>query len=401
MSKAWTKISLGEACYIEIGRTPPRNQLEYWDKEYSTDNVWLSIADLTNTIDKRVYKSRERISPKGAAISKIVKKGTLLVSFKLTLGRLALAGRDLYTNEAIAALSIKKPDDLYNEYLYYYLLFMDWDAMTTGDVKIKGKTLNKEKLAKIQIMYPSFPEQQRIVAILDQTFAAIAKAKVNAEKNLQNARELFDTFIQNLLSNKNKEWIEKNLGEIFEIARGGSPRPISAYLTTSPDGINWIKIGDTQGITKYIYKTEEKIKPEGAKRSRIVHEGDFLLSNSMSFGKPFILKTTGCIHDGWLVLSEKEKNVNKDFIYYVLGSKLIFKQFDRLAAGSTVRNLNIDLVKKVIIPLPNLQQQMQLVEKIENLSSETMKLERHYQEKLSKLEEVKKSILQKAFNGEL
>lgn len=100
-------------------------------------------------------------------------------------------------------------------------------------------------------------------------------------------------------------WVWVRLGTVLEIARGGSPRPIQQYLTTEPDGINWIKIGDTDKGGKYIYKTKEKIRPEGVTKSRMVHSGDFLLTNSMSFGRPYILKTDGCIHDGWLVLSNR------------------------------------------------------------------------------------------------
>ena len=158
-----------------------------------------------------------------------------------------------------------------------------------------------------------------------------------------------------------KGWEVKKLGEVFDIERGGSPRPIDSFLTNSPDGINWIKIGDTKGVTKYIYQTKEKIKPEGAKRSRVVNDGDFILSNSMSFGHPYIMKTTGCIHDGWLVLREKEPGIDKDFLYYVLDSDLICQQFDNLASGATVRNLNIELAKKVKIPLPPLPEQLRIV----------------------------------------
>ena len=159
-----------------------------------------------------------------------------------------------------------------------------------------------------------------------------------------------------------KTWKEVSLGEILKIERGGSPRPITSYLTDSEDGINWIKIGDTKEVTKYIYKTQEKIKPEGITKSRVVHSGDFILSNSMSFGKPYIMRTTGCIHDGWLVLRKKEDNINEDFLYYLLGSNLIYQQFSRLASGSTVKNLNINLVKKVKIPLPSIEEQKRIAE---------------------------------------
>lgn len=154
-------------------------------------------------------------------------------------------------------------------------------------------------------------------------------------------------------------WQIKTLGEICEIERGGSPRPIQNFITTDPKGINWIKIGDATASGKYIYTTEEKIKPEGVKRSRMVYEGDFILSNSMSFGRPYIMKTTGCIHDGWLVLHQPK--VDPDYLYYVLSSDLVFSQFDRLAAGSTVRNLNIGLAKSVAIPYPPLPEQQRIV----------------------------------------
>jgi type I restriction enzyme S subunit len=154
-------------------------------------------------------------------------------------------------------------------------------------------------------------------------------------------------------------WQTRKLGEICDIERGGSPRPIQKFITTDPNGINWIKIGDATASGKYIYKTEEKIKPEGVKRSRMVYEGDFILSNSMSFGRPYIMKTTGCIHDGWLVLHQPK--VDPDYLYYVLSSDLVFTQFDRLANGSTVRNLNIGLAKSVEIPFPPLPEQQRIV----------------------------------------
>ena len=156
-----------------------------------------------------------------------------------------------------------------------------------------------------------------------------------------------------------KEWQTKRLGEICEIERGGSPRPIQNFITNDSNGINWIKIGDATASDKYIYVTEEKIKPEGAKRSRMVYEGDFILSNSMSFGRPYIMGTTGCIHDGWLVL--RQPKVDPEYLYHVLSSDFVFDQFDRLAAGSTVRNLNIGLAKSVEIPYPSLPEQRRIV----------------------------------------
>lgn len=157
------------------------------------------------------------------------------------------------------------------------------------------------------------------------------------------------------------KWQECSLNDIFDIARGGSPRPIDKFLTSDPDGVNWIMIGDTDEGSKYIQRTKRRIKKEGASKSRYVKAGDFLLTNSMSFGRPYILAIDGYIHDGWLVLSPKNSNVNTDYFYHLLGSQTIYKEFERLAAGATVKNLNKDLVKGVKVKLPPLEVQKRIV----------------------------------------
>ena len=162
-------------------------------------------------------------------------------------------------------------------------------------------------------------------------------------------------------------WVWVRLGTVLEIARGGSPRPIQQYLTTEPDGINWIKIGDTDKGGKYIYKTKEKIRPEGVTKSRMVHSGDFLLTNSMCFGRPYILKTDGCIHDGWLVLSNRFDCYSVDFIYYILSSPFAYYQFCDSVSGAVVKNLNSDKVANALFPLPPLAEQHRIVQRIEEL----------------------------------
>ena len=160
-------------------------------------------------------------------------------------------------------------------------------------------------------------------------------------------------------------WQNVRIDSLAEIARGGSPRPIKKFVTDDPNGVNWIKIGDTEKGGRYITTTKEKITRDGIKRSRWVDEGDFLLTNSMSFGRPYILQTSGCIHDGWLVLKPDYAKIDQDYFYFVLSAAVTFDQFDRLAAGSTVRNLNIDLVSQVTIPLPPLEEQKRLVAKLD------------------------------------
>jgi type I restriction enzyme S subunit len=161
-------------------------------------------------------------------------------------------------------------------------------------------------------------------------------------------------------------WTYKKLGEVCSIERGGSPRPITDYITDAEYGINWIKIGDAVEGSKYIMSTAEKIKPEGMKKSRFVHKGDFILSNSMSFGKPYILGIDGCIHDGWLVIHD---TFNKDFLYYYLSSPIIYSEFKRLAVGGVVNNLNSNLVRGVKVAIPPLSEQQQIVSELDLLSS--------------------------------
>jgi len=155
-------------------------------------------------------------------------------------------------------------------------------------------------------------------------------------------------------------WNLVKLSEVCEIQRGGSPRPIDKFITDDENGINWIKIGDVAEGAKYITETREKIKPEGVRSSREVGYGDFLLSNSMSFGRPYILHTSGCIHDGWLVLRYDKDQLTEDFLYHVLSSDFVYAQFTKLAVGAVVKNLNSEVVRQVSIPLPPLTEQRRI-----------------------------------------
>jgi len=122
----------------------------------------------------------------------------------------------------------------------------------------------------------------------------------------------------------------------------------------------------------YITETAQKIKPEGMKKSRYVEPGDFLLSNSMSFGRPYILKIDGCIHDGWLVLKDKDEIFDKRFLYYYLSSKATYQKFKHMAVGGVVNNLNSEMVRKIDVPVPSKDEQMDtadLLDKICNIIS--------------------------------
>ena len=163
-------------------------------------------------------------------------------------------------------------------------------------------------------------------------------------------------------------WNYVALGDICTVERGGSPRPIDDFITTESDGINWIKIGDTDE-SMYITKTAQKIKPEGMKKSRYVKPGDFLLSNSMSFGRPYILKIDGCIHDGWLVLRDENNVFDKKFLYYYLSAPITYEKFKSMAVGGVVNNLNSDMVRKIRVPLPSKQEQRDIADSLDKITN--------------------------------
>lgn len=165
-----------------------------------------------------------------------------------------------------------------------------------------------------------------------------------------------------------RNWEYKKLGEVCTIERGGSPRPIEKFITDDPNGLNWIKIGDAVEGSKYITSTKEKIKPEGLKKTRLVHKGDFILSNSMSFGRPYILDIDGCIHDGWLVIHDENKVFDKIYLYYLLSSPNMYSEFKRLAVGGVVNNLNSQLVRNVSVAIPPLEEQSRIVAELDLLT---------------------------------
>ena len=198
-------------------------------------------------------------------------------------------------------------------------------------------------------------------------------------------------------------WVRLNFVSI--IARGSSPRPIKEYLTDSLDGINWIKIGDTEKDGMYINSTKEKITVEGLSKSRLVHKGDFLLTNSMSFGRPYITHVDGCIHDGWLVISPIGTSFKQKFLYYLLSSGYAFSQFAGKVSGAVVKNLNSDKVAGAMFPLPPYNEQQRILDKLDvlvpKINTYGIMSDAIYDMNTSLRSKLRKSILQEAIQGKL
>lgn len=192
-----------------------------------------------------------------------------------------------------------------------------------------------------------------------------------------------------------EDWTVANFGSKVKIFRGGSPRPIQDYLTQADDGVNWIKIGDVREGDKYITSTEEKIVPEGVCRSRTVHAGDFILSNSMSFGRPYILNIDGCIHDGWLTIQEYEQTFSKDFLYYLLSSDSVYQQYISMAAGSSVKNLNKEKVSALVVAYPEIGEQEKIAEALSCIDT----LIAYSEKELAKKRAIKQGAMQELLTG--
>ncbi len=391
MNKHWKIKPLGELCQIELGKTPSRGNKSLWDENKTTNNVWLSIADLLNSDNNLVLDSKEYVSDKGAKICKLVKKGTLLVSFKLTLGRLAFVGRDLFTNEAIAALSIKNEKELSKYFLYCFLNHFDWNKATEGDIKIKGRTLNKEKLKEISIPVPPLDEQQRIVAILDEAFDAIAKAKENTEKNLQNAKELYENYLQTVFLNKGADWKEKKLGEVCEFRNG------QAHEQHIDENGKYILIN-----SKYISSNGETTKrTNNALSPLFIDDIAFVMSdvpNGKALAKCFLVDKDNTYTLNQRIGAIRSKIFDSRFLVYQFNRHKYLLSFNN---GESQTNLRKNDILNCPLFLPPLDTQQAISQKLDALSYETKRLETIYQQKLDNLVELKKSILQKAFNGEL
>ena len=269
------------------------------------------------------------------------------------------------------AFSIKPNIEVLNtRYTYHFLL------------QNQGKIYNLKKGSGVPHVYPKdlalltipilpLETQQKIVKILDKftELEATLEAELALRKRqYQYYRDFlldFDNQIGGAIADgykgRLKDVVWKTLGEVAKIQRGASPRPISNYIIQNGDGIPWIKIGDTSLNSKYIEKTEQKISYEGALKSRILEEGDFVISNSMSYGRPYILKIKGAIHDGWASISGFKKELNPDFLYHYLSSNDVQHYWKSKINSSSVSNLNVDIIKTLIIPIPPLAEQEKIV----------------------------------------
>ena len=337
----------------------------------------------------------------------ICEAGTTIIGRKGNISKPIYIDERFWNVDTAFGFYPKNEDEIDKRLIYYLCLGIDFGSMNRGTTI---PSLVKSELQTIQISYPkSLPEQQRIVAILDTAFAAIAKAKTNAEQNVKNAAALFESYLQGVFENKGEGWEEKTLGEVVDFFNGFAFKSKDVIETSNTQ---LIRMGN-------LYQNQLSLE-----RRSVFYPDDFAITY-----KKFLLKANDLIISltgttdkedyGYTVkIPENEYNLllnqriakisiknetatNKDYLFHFLLSRTFLDKLYKTANGTRQANLSTETMKGLSIKIPNIKQQQIIVQKLDALSAETKKLEAIYKQKINDLEELKKSVLQKAFAGQL
>lgn len=334
-----------------------------------------------------------------------IRNGSILITKDGTLGKVAyIQGLTMPAtlNAGVFNVEIKDENEVDNRYLFQYLkapFLIDYvDKKATGGTI---KHLNQNILVDFPVVLPHKAEQEKI----GEYFLAIDHLITLHQRKYDKLTNVKKSMLEKMFPQNGSNvpeirfkgfteaWEQRKFSELVQIERGGSPRPIDDFITDAPNGLNWVKIGDAPTQGNYITKTAEKIRPEGLSKTREVHPGDLILSNSMSFGKPYIMGIDGCIHDGWLLIRNTYGVFDLTFLCHLLGTPQMLSQYRSLAAGSTVNNLNKELVGNTYVTIPSITEQRVLGAYLEQLDN----LITLHQRELEKLKKLKKACLEKMF----
>ncbi len=403
LPEEWEVVRLGEVAKFKIGRTPPRKVKDYWeDGKY----FWVSIADMRNAY---IYNTNEKVSEKAyKEIFKgnIVPAGTLLMSFKLTIGRTAFLMVDGFHNEAI--ISIYPKEQVLKEFLFFYLPTIDYSEFQ--DRAIKGNTLNISKIEKIPIPLPPLEEQKAIAGILSTVQSAIEKTEkvINALKNLKKSMmkhlftygpvaeeeaekvELKETEI-GLIP---KHWVVVRLGEVAEIKSGGTPsRNVKEYWENGT--IPWIKSEKCQDC--FIYEPSEYITEEGLKNSsaKIFKPHTVLIAMvGATAGKTGYLMIEACTNQNVAGLIQKIENLNSLYLFYCL--QYSYSDFVKEKQGD-YKIANLSFIKAFPISLPPLEEQQKIAQILQSIDQRIEKEEKYK----NALQNLFKSLLHNLMTGKI
>lgn len=382
----WKKI--GELADYRRGSFPqPYGNKEWYDGEGSMPFV--QVADIGDNL-QLVSDTNKKISTKAQPKSVFAPKGTVVVSLQGSIGRVAITQYDAFIDRTVAIFQNLNSSVNTKYFVYQLQRIFEEKAKTARGSTIK--TITKAEFTEFLLPIPPLEVQQEIVRLLDDFTAKTAELQEELNKEFEARKKQYECYRDSLLNGELDKLIQpfcpdeieyKFFGDCAKIIRGASPRPIKNFITAESGGVNWIKIGDVKPGEKYITASAEKITLEGAKKSRPVKKGDFILSNSMSFGRPYILKIDGCVHDGWLVISEFSESYTSDFLYYLLSSNMCQNQMKKKASfGGAVQNLKADTVRELFLPVPPLKAQQKIVHFLDELSIKIAKIQDELLEEL-------------------
>jgi type I restriction enzyme S subunit len=387
MKQGWETRKLGDICDFQGGSQPPKSNFIYEPREGYVR--FLQIRDFGS--DKNVTYIPESNKNRYCSVDDI-----LLGRYGASVGKVLVNKAGAYNVAVMKTIPDEKV--ISKRYLFFYLNTSDFQSRLLKTASRSAQDgFSKDDIFNFPILLPPLPEQHRIVAILDHCFSAIDRAKAIAEQNLKNAKELFESYLQGVFENKGEGWEEKTLGGVCEISSKLIDPKKSEFQ-------NMIHIGagniESQKGTLIDLKT--------AKEENLI-SGKFLFDESMilySKIRPYLMKVVNCEFKGlcsadiYPLLPIKGK-VLKEFLYHLL----LTKDFTDYAIVGSQRagmpKVNREHLFSYKFFLPPLKQQQTIVFQLDALSSETQRLEKHYTQKIADLDELKKSILQKAFNGEL
>ncbi len=400
MKAGWQMKRLGEICLIQ----PPKSEAR---KNLKNSDLVSFVPMESMGIDQKYFDtSKVRALEEVAGSYTYFADGDVLLA-KITPcfenGKLGIAqnlknGVGFGSSEYIV---FRGAESLHNQFLYYFLsrkTFREEGAKRMAGA-VGHKRVTKEFIENTLIPLPPLPEQQRIVAILDEAFEGIATATANAKKNLLNARELFESTVQSAFANKGEGWLDKTIKEITSLLGDGlhgTPKYTDGgeYYFVNGNNLDDGKIVFKES-TKRVSATEyEKHKKNLTERTILVSINGTLGNVAFYNNEKIILGKSACyfnLLDG----------VDKHFIKYIISSPYFLQYSHREATGATIKNVSLKSMREFKVPLPSLTEQNTIVAKLDELSTETKKLEAIYQQKLVALDELKKSVLNQAFAGEL
>jgi type I restriction enzyme S subunit len=381
LPKGWEIKMLGKVCDFQNG-------FAFQSKTYKEDGI--PVVRITNIQDEKLDLTKiVYIDPKDynkdLSKYKIVNGDLLIAMSGATTGKIGIhkTNEELLLNQRVGKFEPKQTLD--KTYLLNFLKTKIEESLAIS-AGAAQPNLSTEQIKAFEIPLPPLPEQQRIVAILDKTFAAIATAKANAQQNLLNAKELFESAKKNIFDNLelicNKIELPNTCDKMF----AGGDVPKDNYSKTKTDEYqipiiaNAVKDNGLYGFTNKARVSKPSItiaaRGSGTGHTEIRYESFF----------PIVRL---------IVLIPKTELITLEFLKYSI------QNLDILSSGSAIPQLTIPMIKEYLIPLPKIEKQKQIVKKLNSLSTETKKLEGIYQQKINDLEELKKSVLSKAFKGEL